>query len=260
MPFMRFLRILVVCLMTCAPTWAQSLRVSAAISLRDALDGIKTAYQAETKQTVEFVYGSSGELMTQIKAGSPVDAFISAANSQVDDLAAAGLVLTETRRVVVGNSLVLVVPANSQNAPTSFEGLADEKVTRLAIGEPRSVPAGQYATQVLTKLNLTDKVKSKIVYGANVRQVLGYVELGEVSAGIVYSTDAKQSGSKVKIVANAPPNTHEPIVYPGVVVKASKNPAAAKQFLDFLGSDKAKAILIEKGFSTGDSSGKTPSP
>jgi molybdate transport system substrate-binding protein len=256
---MRPIWAFIAALLVCVTASAQSLRVSAAISLRDALDAIKTAYQTDTKQTVEYVYGSSGELMTQIKTGSPVDVFISAANTQVDDLTKGELVLTETRRVVARNTLVLIVPADAKDPPSDFNGLNDAKVARLAIGEPKSVPAGQYAVQVLTKLDLAEKLKSKMVYGANVRQVLGYVELGEVSAGIVYSTDAKQSGPEVKVVAAAPENTHEPIVYPGVVIKASKNPDAARQFLDYLGSDKAKAILTDKGFSTGPSSGKTPS-
>src|SRR5205814_2358830 len=104
-------------------------------------------------------------------------------------------------------------------------------VKQIAIGEPKTVPAGQYAMQTLKSLGLSDQLKGKLILGANVRQVLAYVERGEVSAGIVYLTDAKQSGDKVKVVATAEESTHEPIVYPGVVLKTSTKTDAAKKFL-----------------------------
>src|SRR5262249_28388776 len=109
-----------------------------------------------------------------------------------------------------------------------------------------------------TKLGLLDRLKEKIVYGANVRQVLSYVERGEVTAGIVYATDARESGEKVRVVATAPAGSHEPIVYPAIAVKASKKTDAAKHFLDCLGSENAKKILLEKGFSTPVDSAKNP--
>lgn len=230
---------------------ATTVRVAVAISLKEAVTEIGKSFESDSGDKVEFTFGSSGQLQGQIKNGAELDLFISAANKQVDELTHDELVAAETRRVVAGNSLVLVVPADAKDAPSSFEALADPSVKRLATGEPKTVPAGQYTAQVLKKLGLTDKLADRLVYGANVRQVLGYVERGEVTAGIVYLTDAKESGDKVKVVATAAPDTHDPIVYPAVVIKASKQPDAAKRFLDYLGSEKARDVLTAKGFSAG---------
>ena len=257
---MRIARVIIAMLVLCADASAQSLKIAAAISLRDAMDAIGKAYEAESKAKIESTYGSSGQLAAQIRSGAEIDLFISAANAQVDDLAKENLVLPDTRRVIAGNTLVLVVPANAKDAPFSFEALASQAVKKLSIGEPRTVPAGQYASQVLVKLNLETTLKDKIVYGTNVRQVLTYVEQGEVSAGIVYSTDARESGDKVKVVATAPAGSHDPIVYPAVVIRSSKQPELAKKLLDYFQSEKALAILREKGFSDPLRSGKTPSP
>jgi molybdate transport system substrate-binding protein len=186
--------------------------------------------------------------MTQIQSGAPIDAFIAAADKQVDDLAKAGLLDEATRRIVAGNALVLIVPPDAKDAPNAFEKLADSNVARLAIGEPKTVPAGRYAQQVLRSLKLIDKLSDRLVYGANVRQVLDYVIRGEVSAGIVYQTDAIEAGDKVKVVATADAKWHDRIVYPAVVIKASAGHDAAKRFLDYLATDQAKAILQSRGF------------
>ncbi|MGE5611033.1 MAG: molybdate ABC transporter substrate-binding protein [Bacillota bacterium] len=227
---------------------AESITVSAAVSLKEAMDNIARSYEADTSERVNFSFGSSGQLMAQIKSGAPVDLFISAAGKQVDDLSALGLVDDTTRRIVAGNALVLIVPANAKRAPSTFKDLTDSRYGRLAIGEPQTVPAGQYAMQVMTTLKLADLVADRVVYGSNVRQVLDYVGRGEVAAGVVYATDAKQPGSKVRIVATADCSWHDPIQYPAVVVKASRRQAAAKRFLNYLSSRKAREILANKGF------------
>jgi molybdate transport system substrate-binding protein len=227
---------------------AETIRVAAAISLKQAIGEIAKSYENATGDKAEFTFGASGQLTAQIKNGADVDLFISAANEQVEDLLKAKLVDAATRQIVVMNSLVLIVPADAKNPPTSFQALKNAAVARVAMGEPRTVPAGQYAEQVLQSLELDDALKPKIVYGTNVRQVLTYVERGEVSAGLVYLTDARQSGDKVRVVATADPKTHEPIVYPGVVVTASKKQDAAKKFLAFLATADAKAVFEAKGF------------
>lgn len=243
------------------PAAAEPVRVSAAISLKDALAEAAKAYKVAGGGDVEFAFGSSGELMAQIKNGAPVDAFISAANKQVDDLSKAGKIDDATRRVVAGNRLVLVVPASAKAPPAGFKELADPGVKRVSIGEPRTVPAGQYATQVLKALKVDSALGDRLVYGSNVRQVLDYVERGEVAAGVVYSTDAKQSGDKVKVVATADAALHDPIVYPAVIVRNSRNKAEAQKFLDFLAGDKGKAILATYGFTDGTApAGPTTAP
>jgi molybdate transport system substrate-binding protein len=231
------------------PARAETFRVGVAVSLKEAITDVADAYEKRTGNKVEFSFGSSGQVMAQIKGGAPIDAFISAADKQVDDLVAAGLVDESSRRVVAGNALVLIVPADSKLALDSFEALAQARVKKLALGEPKTVPAGQYATQTLEKLKLTAALSDKLVYGSNVRQVLDYVIRGEVAAGIVYATDAKQAGDKVKIVATAVEDSHDPIVYPAVVVKKSAKAAAATRFLDYVTDDaEARRLMEARGF------------
>ena len=250
---MALFRVLVASLLLASSAGAQAIRVGVAISLKEAMGDLVAAYESQAGGQVELIFGSSGQIQSQIINGAPIDVFISAANKQVDELIKQGLAIDTSRRVVAGNRVVLVVPADAKHPPINFQSLADPNVKRVAIGEPRTVPAGAYAMQVLRSLNQVDALRDRIIYGANVRQVLSYVERGEVSAGIVYSTDARESGENVKVVAVADPTTHEPVVYPAVMIKASPNQDQDKRFLDFLASDKAKAILSAKGFTSGAS-------
>ncbi|MCX5660427.1 MAG: molybdate ABC transporter substrate-binding protein [Planctomycetota bacterium] len=255
---MPFIRSLLLALFLTAIASADTIKVAAAISLKEALTEIGRAYTAGGGDTIEFTFGSSGQLMAQIKSGAPIDAFVSAANKQVDDLDKEGLVDASTRRVVAGNKLVLIVPAEAKVALKGFPDLLKPEVKRLAMGEPKTVPAGQYAMQSLKAMKSAEGLAERVVYGTNVRQVLDYVERGEVEAGIVYSTDARESGDKVRTVASADPATHEPIVYPAIVVKASPHAAAARKFVEHLGSDKAKAVLAAKGFTDGKAPAAAP--
>ncbi len=221
--------------------------VSAAASLKDALEEIKPLYQ-QSKPNVKISYniGSSGALQQQIEQGAPADIFISAAKKQVDTLEQKGLLVAGTRNIIAKNRLVLVVPKNVFGV-TSFYSLQDAKVKKISIGEPRSVPAGQYAQQVLEKLKIWNQVKPKLVFANNVRQVLASVETGNAEAGLVYVTDAKIS-NKVKIVVIADEKYHSAIIYPLAVVKRSKNLAAAKEFSRFLSSEQAKTVFKKYGF------------
>lgn len=245
-------------LLTPLVTFADSIVVSAAISLREAMNEIAETYQQETSEQVRFIFGSSGQLMAQIKSGAPVDVFISAADKQVDDLCRLNLTDTATRRVIAGNTLVLIVPAQAPFVPSSPKDLADPRLKRLAIGHPPTVPAGQYAMQAIASAKLTDALADRLVYGANVRQVLDYVERAEVTAAFVYATDAKASANKVRVAFSADPACHDPIRYPAIVIKATRHPIAAKRFLDYLASDKASAILIAKGFATNSGTSTAP--
>ncbi|MEA5617730.1 molybdate ABC transporter substrate-binding protein [Cronbergia sp. UHCC 0137] len=221
--------------------------ISAAASLKDVMEEIKPLYQqSQPNVDLSYNYGSSGALQRQIEQGAPVDVFISAAKRQIDDLEQKGLLIPNTRTIIAKNRLVLIVPNNVVGI-TSFYNLKDGKIKKIAIGEPRSVPAGQYADQVLKKLNILPQVKSKLVYANNVRQVLATVESGNADAGLVYATDAKIS-NKVKVVVAADEKFHSPIIYPIAVVKRSKNPDVAKAFVQFLSSNEAKAVLKKYGF------------
>ena len=237
-------------LATPSPAIAQSstsITVSAASSLKDALQEIKPLYQqSKSNINISYNFGASGALQQQIEQGAPADIFISAAKKQVDALEQKGLLLPSSRTNLAKNSLVLIV-AQDVVGISSFSNLIDSKIKKIAIGEPRSVPAGQYGEEVLKNLKLYDQLKSKFVFGNNVRQVLAAVESGNAQAGIVYATDAKTS-NKVKVVVTAEEKLHSPIVYPVAVIKNSKNISAAKQFVKFLSGTQAKTVLRKYGF------------
>jgi molybdate transport system substrate-binding protein len=224
------------------------LTLSAAISLKEALDEIARAFAAANiGATIHTNYGASGTLQLQIEQGAPVDIYISASPRQMDALAAKGLLLAGTRRDLLGNEVVLIVPQNSGEKISSFQDLARPVVRHVALGEPATVPAGQYAKEVLTHFGMYDAVRAKAILAKDVRQVLTYVETGNVDAGIVYKTDALSS-ARVKIVATAPEGSHAPVVYPVAIIKDTRNPAAAKQFLAFLSSPQAGSLLRQFGF------------
>jgi molybdate transport system substrate-binding protein len=225
--------------------------LSAAASLQDAIVEAETAYEHDHAD-IDFRnnFGSSGTLAREIEEGAPVDAFLSAASRPMDDLEAKGLIEPGTRRNLLLNSLVLIAPRDSQLR--GFEGLTDKSIRLIAMGDPASVPTGQYGRQTLAALHLFDKLNSKLVLGKDVRQVLTYVETGNADAGIVYATDAQTSG-RVRIVAVAPESAHDPIVYPAAVVKTSRNEAAARKFIEYLSSPAAKAIFVKHGFTIASS-------
>jgi molybdate transport system substrate-binding protein len=225
------------------------LTISAAASLKDALSEIVTIYsQAKSNVAIRNNFGSSGNLQQQIINGAPVDVFISAAAKQMDELQKKGLIIPDTRRDLLSNRLVLIVPAD-KNDISDLKDLTTANIKRIAIGDPRSVPVGQYAKQVLTKLELFQDVQSKFVLGNNVRQVLQFVESGNAQAGIVYATDVKTS-TKVKVVQVLDARLHKPIVYPIAVLQKSTNQPSATSYLEFLSSEPAKTIFEKYGFST----------
>jgi molybdate transport system substrate-binding protein len=225
------------------------LTVSAAASLKEALREITPLYsKAKSNVAIRNNFGSSGNLQQQIINGAPVDVFISAAAKQMDELQKNNLIVADTRRDLLSNRLVLIVPADKSD-PKELKDLTNASIERIAIGDPRSVPVGQYAEQALTKLELLQDVQSKFVLGNNVRQVLQFVESGNAQAGIVYATDAKTS-TKVKVVQVIDAKLHKPIVYPIAVLQKSSNQSSAKSYLEFLSSEPAKTIFEKYGFST----------
>jgi molybdate transport system substrate-binding protein len=235
-------------LVTPEPAQAKSsLLISAAASLKDVLQEIKPLYQKKNSSVnLTFNFGASGALLQQIVQGAPVDVFISAGKSQMDSLNQKGELLPGTLTNLANNRLVLITPKGSKSV-ARFASLKQPEVKRISIGEPRSVPAGQYAEQVLRKLNLWDALKPKLVYGNNVRQVLAAVESGNADAGFVYITDARIS-ENVNVVATADESSHSPIVYPMAVLKNSKNANVAKSFVQYLASRESKNTLRKYGF------------
>ncbi|KUK65426.1 MAG: ModA [Desulfotomaculum sp. 46_80] len=229
------------------PKTQVTLTVSAAASLKDAMNEIKDIYAKEVPDVnVTYNFASSGSLQQQIENGADVDVFISAANKQMDALETKGLLENGTKKTLLGNSLVLIIPKDS-SLVSSFEDLTKDTVKKIGLGEFRTVPAGQYAEDLFTNMKILDKITAKAVYGKSVKEVLTWVETGNVDAGVVYLTDAKVS-QKVKQVAVAPEESHKPIVYPASVIKSSKHMAEAKAFMDFLSGAKAKSVFEKYGF------------
>jgi len=224
-----------------------ALTISAAASLREAMAEIQSLYrQAQPNATLTFNFGSSGSLQQQIEQGAPVDIFISAAPKQMDALEKKNLLLSDTRQNSLSNEIVLITGKNAANI-SGFPDLTSDEVNKVSIGNPESVPAGQYGQEVLTSLKLFDSLKRKLVLAKDVRQVLSYVETGNVDAGLVYASDL-QTSDRIRIAATAPAGSHSPIIYPAAVLRDSKNADAAREFAQFLSGDQAKATFERYGF------------
>lgn len=225
------------------------LTILAAASLTDVCNEIKVNYEATHENvTLHFSYGGSGALQTQIEEGAPADIFISAATKQMTALDEQGLMDSASIIQILENKVVLVVPANSSADLISFEDVATDKVTMVGLGEPGSVPVGQYSEEIYTTLNLLEQVKAKANYGSDVRTVLTWVETGEVDCGIVYATDAYTS-ELVKIVAEAPEGSYKQVIYPAGVVNSTKHAEAAAEFMAYLQEEETLALFESYGFS-----------
>ncbi len=247
--------LLLILLISCTPKQSNSLTISAAASLRNVLEEVKLEYaKSQSNVKINYNFGASGALQQQIEQGANVDVFISAAGKQMDALESKNLLLSGTRKNVLGNQIVLIVPRNAEDI-SSFADLKGDsasahaglRITKIALGEPKSVPAGKYAQETLSYFQILETAKSKFVFAKDVRQVLSYVETENVDAGIVYITDAKQS-SLIKIVAIAPVKSHSPVIYPVAVIQNSKNVAQARSFTGFLLSKEANNIYRKYGF------------
>jgi len=222
------------------------LTISAAASLKDAAEELKEIYMTKHPEVkITYNFASSGTLQKQIEEGAPVDVFISAGKQQMDALAEKGLIVEETRQDLLSNEIVLITQSDRNLA--GFDDLAGSDVEKISIGTPESVPAGKYAKEALVSMGLWDKIQSKLVLARDVRQVLTYVETGNVDAGLVYSSDTF-TGKGIKIVAAAPAGSHEPVVYPMAVVKGTKHPEEAKAFIEFISGNEAAQIFIKYGF------------
>jgi molybdate transport system substrate-binding protein len=228
-------------------TETMELTVSVAASLQNATRELAPAFEQSHPHTkLSFNFGASGTLAQQIEQGAPADVFLAAAPKPMDELAAKGLLLAGTRRDLLRNEIVLIAPKDSTGL-ASFDGLQTAAVKLIALGDPGSVPAGDYGRQVLRALHLWDAVQGKLVLAKDVRQVLTYVETGEADAGIVYATDARES-QKVRVAAIAPPASHARVIYPVAVLRDSRNAAVATSFTTFLAGPQAQEIFVRHGF------------
>jgi molybdate transport system substrate-binding protein len=246
---MRVLAFLFVLLIPLA-SHAQELTVFAAASLTDAMKDIAAQWQQAGHPALRMSFASSSTLAQQIEHGAPANLFASADEKWADYLADKKLIVPDTRKDLLGNDLVLVVPADKPQHVTigpSFDlmGLLGPS-GRLAVGDPVHVPAGIYAEQALRKLGFWDRVSSRLAPAEDVRSALLLVERGEAPAGIVYSTDAAVSKS-VMIAGTFPPDSHDPVTYPFALVKGGDTPEA-RALLTYLSGPEARAVWVKRGF------------
>lgn len=228
-------------------TRAAELHVSAAASLTEALEELAAIYERATGEDLLLNFGASSTLARQIQEGAPADLFLSADEEKMDALDEAGLLLAGTRRSVLSNTLVVIVPKDSRLAIRSPRDLATSKVKSLALAEPRTVPAGIYSREYLTQLGLWDAVSPKAIPTENVRAALAAVEAGNADAGMVYKTDARIS-KKVRVAYEVPRAEGPRISYPFAVVAATKRPQAARKLLAWLESPAARNVFQKHGF------------
>ena len=226
---------------------AADLVVSAAVSLTNAFTDIGKEFEKSKPGTkVLFNFGASGQLLQQLARGAPVDVFASADQQTMDRAQKQNLIARDTRENFVSNKLVVVVPAHSRLEIGGLAGLESADIKRIAVANPESVPAGIYSKQALEAAGLWDKLKDKYINTTNVRQSLDYTARGEVDAGFVYITDALIMPKRVKIAFEVPSSTE--ILYPIAAVKGNGKEALSLQFVAFIKTDAAQAILARYGF------------
>ena len=229
--------------------------VAAAASLKNAYEDklIPMFEEQYPGVTVKGTYDSSGKLQTQIEEGLDADVFMSAATKQMKALDEEGMIASDTITDLLENKIVLIVPAGNEKKLEKFEDI--EKADSIALGDPASVPAGQYAQEALTNLGIWDKIQDKVSFGTNVTEVLNQVAAASADAGIVYATDAASMADKVEVVAEAPEGSlSKKVIYPVAVVKGTAHEEVAKEFVAFLQTDKAITVFEDYGFSSAQQS------
>lgn len=226
--------------------------ISAAASLQDALNGIVENYKKDNNVDFKLNYGGSGALQTQIEEGAEADIFFSAAQKQMTALIEGGFVDEGEKEDLLLNDVVLIAPKGNEKGIESIEDLGTDKAGLVALGDPASVPVGQYSQEILDFYGFADEVNGKTTYGSDVRQVLNWVATGEVDAGFVYRTDAMTEEDNVKIIEPAPKDSHKPVVYPLAPLKDSKNREAALDFIAYLKSHQAMEVFEKYGFGKAD--------
>ncbi|WP_312701230.1 molybdate ABC transporter substrate-binding protein [Sedimentibacter sp.] len=231
----------------CSKPKEETIMLAAAASLKNCMENdlIPMFRQKNSNITINATYDSSGKLQTQIEEGADVDVFMSAAEKQMNALNEKGLIAENSVVPLLENELVLIVPKGNEKGIKDFSDMTNVEV--VAVGDPESVPAGQYAKELLGNLGLWDNVSKKASLGTNVTEVLNWVAAGSADAGIVYATDAS-SNDNVEVVLSAPEGKVSKVIYPVGIIKASTKMESAKAFVEFLQSDEAKTVFEKYGF------------
>lgn len=245
-----FLGVLTATIWTTPPAQAapETVTIAAANSLRDAFRKILPLFEAHNKDTnVRVIYGPSQTLSKQIEEGAPIDVFLPSQVEEIDQLEKKGLVIRGTRRIYAGTSLVLITGTELPAPIASVQDLRMSIIRYIAIGDPKTSSVGKVGAQYLKYSRLDSQLKSQIVYGEHSRAVLDLVAKGEADLGVVYRTDAV-GNRKVRILDEAPEDSHTPIHYGVATVWTAKNISGAGDFINFLGTPKIQALLQDHGF------------
>ena len=250
---MRFFMIIltVLFLTSCAETAGESadseLSIAAAVSLTESLNELKGIYEQEHDIKLNFQFGSSGTLARQIEQGSGADVFISSNVNWMEALEKKQQILSGTRQDIVGNQLVLVASEDTELTYEDVIEIDPEKIGQIAIGNPESVPAGEYAKQTLTELGLWNELENQLVLAKDVRQVVTYVKSGNVDAGFIYKSDVVVAEG-LEVLATVETDLHDAIIYPGAVIAGTKNKESSEEFLRFLLTEEAQEVFKSFGF------------
>jgi molybdate transport system substrate-binding protein len=242
------------CLLLAAPppARAQDLTVFAAASLTDALHDVAQAWEARGGARLRFNFAASSTLARQMQQGAVANLFASADQQWMDWASQQGLIVNATRRTLLGNDLVLVMPRDRLRPLQLTKGVDLLALLgpggRLATGDPANVPVGIYARQALMALGLWDAIAPRLAPAEDARSALLLVERGEAPLGIVYSTDAAVAPN-VAVAGTFPADTHVPIAYPFAVARAGDTPAA-RALLDYLAGPEAAVLFRKRGFTT----------
>lgn len=222
--------------------------ISAASSLTNVMHSLATDFEKRYPSvTIIFNFGATGNLLAQMSQGAPVDIFASASVKHMDQAQEKGLIVAQSRKIFAANTLVLAKPARATTPLAGLRDLTSDQVERIAIGKPETVPAGQYAKEILVEAGLWETLEGKLIFGSSVRQVLDYLRRGEVDAALIYATDATIAKEQVRVVTDLPGRQ---ILYPAALVKTSHAPQQAAIFLEYLSTDAARNILKDQGFLT----------
>jgi molybdate transport system substrate-binding protein len=217
--------------------------------MKEAVEELGRGFSAaRSGLSVRYNFGSSGELQKQIEAGAPVDLFISAAQRQMDELQQKNLIVVASRRNFARNVLTVIKASDSKLDLSKASDLLDPRVSKIVIGNPKTVPVGQYSEESLKALGLWDRVQPKLVFAENVRQALDYVARGEVDAGFVYTTDAAIRRGQVVEAFRPAEDTYRPVIYPVAMVAGSKHQPVAQAFIDLLMGREGQSVLTRFGF------------
>lgn len=223
------------------------LYISAAASLTDALIEIEQEYNKQSNAILTFNFAGSGTLQKQIEEGAPCDLFISASKGHMDALEELDIIDAESRTNLLGNTLVLIASSEKAQEINKLDYLKEGKPESICIGEPETVPAGKYAKEVLNSMGAWEALEDKIIYAKDVKQVIEYVDTGNVDCGFVYESDALLLKTG-KIADYSPEGSHSPIVYPAALIKDSQNKEEAAAFYEFIKSDEIMKIFEKYGF------------